>query len=430
MQAPMPQGAPSPQQLAMFAQAASPQGGPPPMGPQGAPPGAPPQGMMPPGAMPPGGVPQGPPAQMPPGGPQGGPPPQLSPRMLPPGATPAGGPQGGQPGQNMTPQEMAAMGRAGDSLIAHLTPGEITIPKQIQSPELLAAIKAAFLKAGANPGQFVAGSPQASTNPNTGAEEFSFWSKLLPVGLGVAGAIAAPELLPALGVGGSSALLGAVGSGVGTTAGGLLSGEKPLQALAAGGAAGVGGYYGGQLFGGAPDAAPAAGVGPTNAAANAAANAGNPANPLGDSWTSAMNAVNNPASGTDTNLLGGAAGVAKAGLESAGNNAASNPGLLNLYGALGTNFNPGSVIGGAAGGMAGQAITAPPKASTAAGANANLNANFNTPYTPPTTDARTLLGQNNPALANPANFTNYNPATNSPMAFNFFQPQPAPAAGA
>ena len=47
----------------------------------------------------------------------------------------------GQP--RLTPSEMAALGRGGDTLVAHLTPGELTVPPQLQSPQLIAALQAA-----------------------------------------------------------------------------------------------------------------------------------------------------------------------------------------------------------------------------------------------------------------------------------------------
>src|SRR5262249_30890445 len=64
---------------------------------------------------------------------------------------------------------VAAQGRGGDSEIAHLTPGEMVIPKRLQTPEVLAALQRA---AGGSIARFTVGHPTNRTNPKTGAPEF------------------------------------------------------------------------------------------------------------------------------------------------------------------------------------------------------------------------------------------------------------------
>jgi hypothetical protein len=260
---------------------------------QGGQPGQPPQGMPQRPAMPPQGQGQaGPPQGMPQQGqppqqaPQAPPPPSLQPRMMPPaqgisgGVSPLGGqipqqaPPSGPPGSQgaqqaqpgmrpfaqtaqggapvgqtrMTPSEMAALGRGGDSIVAHLTPGEIAIPKELQTPQLLAAIAQSAHRFGIQPAQLQAGSGQVPRNPNTGAEEHSIWSDIIPAIAMAATAYFAPELLPLIGAEGGSvlgtaALVGGVGAASTYATGG--NAEQSLLAGAVGALTGGMGAAGG-----------------------------------------------------------------------------------------------------------------------------------------------------------------------------------------
>jgi hypothetical protein len=199
--------------------------------------------------MPPRQAPQMPPRQMQ-GAPQSGPPPIVPPVV---GGVAAQNPNlalfgqmaqmpqqempqqpGGQP--RLTAAEMARLGRYGDQVIAHLTPGEIQVPPELQSPKVLATLHKEFEKVGVSPQQFMAGSPQSSINPASGAPEYSLWSAILPVAGAVVG-----SLIPGIGTAAGMALGGAVGGGLG----GAIDGTGWQGALlgAAGGAAG--GYLGG-----------------------------------------------------------------------------------------------------------------------------------------------------------------------------------------
>lgn len=170
--------------------------------------------------------------------------------------------------------DMASQGRGGDSMMAHLTPGEIAVPPEVQTPEVLAALNRAFAQVGANPTSFQAGNPDQKVNPETGAPEFGFFDILLPLGLGVAGSMLGGPLIGAelgsLGVGETTAgiLGGSLGGAAGSFAGNAILG-KPLDqslASAAGGAAGsalLGGAMSGLNFGGAtpvPEVGPGAGL--------------------------------------------------------------------------------------------------------------------------------------------------------------------------
>lgn len=214
------------------------------------------QGMpMAPPPPPTGGPPMGGPGMMP-----GGPPPQMGPGggMPRPPMMGQGGPpqmQGGpppppipQPGQGA--QQLAQQGRFGDSIVAHVTPGEISVPPQIQTPELIQALRQAFARAGVSLEQFTAGSPQTSHNPATGAPELSLWSALLPV-LGAA----AGSFIPGLGTGVGAALGGAAGG----AAGGMIDKQTPMGIALSGLGGAAGGYLGapaGAAGGGAMSAVP------------------------------------------------------------------------------------------------------------------------------------------------------------------------------
>lgn len=312
---------------------------------------------------------------------------------------------GGQPPQGLSPQIMqmlqmiASQGRNGDTLLAHLTPGEKTVPPEVQTPKVLATLNKAYKDKGVSPQQFTAGSPQSSINPATSLPEYNFLSSFLPLALGIAGSVAAPELMPALAASGSL-IPAAVGTGVGTAAGGLLSGQKPLQAGLSGLGAGLGGYALGNLSNGmtAMGNVPQAAAGSTGAAASGMT-AGSSFAPSDISRMSDMFAGNSVAP---------AAASAGAG--------ASAPWAGNSMNVAGMNFNPYQSAGSAIGGAVGNYLGAPqPKKGPA------YPPGFNDPYTPVSQlkPWNQMLGQttyNGPR----ANFTGYNPFTNFSNAYNFY----------
>jgi hypothetical protein len=146
----------------------------------------------------------------------------------------------------MTPPQMAAQGRNGDSVVAHLTPGEIEIPPQVQTPQLIAAIRQAFAHFGISPAQFTAGSPNASHNPATGAPEFNFLSSILPMIAAGGASIAAPALAPAALSGALGSALVPAAAGLGAAAGTAATGGNASQSLLSG----VGAAGGSALLGG------------------------------------------------------------------------------------------------------------------------------------------------------------------------------------
>lgn len=135
----------------------------------------------------------------------------------------------------MTPAELAHMGRLGDSFIAHLTPGEIAVPPQVQTPQLMQILQQAFQAAHVDVNQFTVGSPKSSINPHTGVPEYNIWSALLPIGGAVLGNLVAPGM--------GSIIGGALGGGVG----GALNGGGLSGALLGAGLGGLGGWAGNAL---------------------------------------------------------------------------------------------------------------------------------------------------------------------------------------
>ena len=69
--------------------------------------------------------------------------------------------------------DLAQQGRNGDDTVAHMQTGEINIPVNVQSPQLMQLLHAVFAQQGLDIGQFVVGSQKGSTNPNTGLQEFA-----------------------------------------------------------------------------------------------------------------------------------------------------------------------------------------------------------------------------------------------------------------
>jgi len=71
---------------------------------------------------------------------------------------------------------MGAMGRGGDAMIAHLSPGDVVIPRDIilENPEFLTKFKKAMQDNQADYRTHIAGSGYENHNPDTGAPEFFF----------------------------------------------------------------------------------------------------------------------------------------------------------------------------------------------------------------------------------------------------------------
>lgn len=147
--------------------------------------------------------------------------------------------------QEMALQQAADAGRSTDTVLAHLTLGEVVIPREImEDPEASQMIMQVFQAYGIDPREFTVGDPANKINPETGYPEF-FFKKIKKVFKKVA-----PIVGPILGTmipGVGTALGAAIGGGLG----GLASGggfKGALQGAALGG-------LGGSLFSGLGGAA-------------------------------------------------------------------------------------------------------------------------------------------------------------------------------
>jgi len=73
-------------------------------------------------------------------------------------------------------QGMSQYGRNGDTMMAHVAPGEMVVPQEVlqSNPQVTRGLGMAFEDVGADPLRYTVGSGQNSMNPTTGQPEFSF----------------------------------------------------------------------------------------------------------------------------------------------------------------------------------------------------------------------------------------------------------------
>ena len=75
--------------------------------------------------------------------------------------------------------ELAQAGRGGDTMLAHLTPGEVVLPLgMMDDADFERTVENRFNQMNLNPEEYVAGLGIASLNPITGLEEFGFFKKI------------------------------------------------------------------------------------------------------------------------------------------------------------------------------------------------------------------------------------------------------------
>jgi hypothetical protein len=68
---------------------------------------------------------------------------------------------------------LALQGRGEDTEIAHVTPGEVVIPRALQRPDVMAALRGAAARAGVPLNRLRVGARENRVNPRTGAAEFN-----------------------------------------------------------------------------------------------------------------------------------------------------------------------------------------------------------------------------------------------------------------
>ena len=171
-------------------------------------------------------------------------------------------PQGGIQGYEQAANILAEFGRNGDTYIVHAAEGETMVPMEVldNNPRLKKMLFAQMQDMGIEPERYIVGNELNSINPVTGRPEFfikklfkgvkkavkkvaNIAKKVAPIVL----PIAAPFLLPAMPI--------AFAAGIGSLAGGLISGQdfqtSLKNAVISGGLAGLGNVaFGGQGFGG------------------------------------------------------------------------------------------------------------------------------------------------------------------------------------
>ncbi|MDX2142991.1 MAG: lysozyme [Rhodospirillaceae bacterium] len=67
---------------------------------------------------------------------------------------------------------LALQGRRGDTEVVHVTPGEVVVPRNMQTPAVMRTLAAEAARAGIDPRRYTVGHPANSVNPWTGAGEF------------------------------------------------------------------------------------------------------------------------------------------------------------------------------------------------------------------------------------------------------------------
>lgn len=95
---------------------------------------------------------------------------------------------------NQQTDQMAAQGRKGDAMMAHVTPGDYVIPKDIlvQHPDFLVKLKKVMSDENEDYRTHMVGSGFESINPETGAPEFGF---LRNIGRAVGSAVSRVPIL-------------------------------------------------------------------------------------------------------------------------------------------------------------------------------------------------------------------------------------------
>lgn len=139
-------------------------------------------------------------------------------------------------GEVLSPEDS---GRGGDTVMAHMSLGEIVIPRAFaDDPDVMEMLNALFQQNGADLRQYTVGDQANKINPETGYPEFGFLSKIFksPV-FRIAAPLALSVLAPGLGTALGSSILGAGATGAATLGNALIGGG--VGALTGGGLKGA-----------------------------------------------------------------------------------------------------------------------------------------------------------------------------------------------
>jgi len=158
-------------------------------------------------------------------------------------------------------QDLAQYGRGNDSMMAHVTPGEMMVPPEMMArhPDLQKKLYQAYIEEGFDPRQFKVGSGITSLNPVTGKPEYGFFKKLFKLAAPVIGYALGGPMGAAIGGGlsgaaGGGGIKGALkGAALGYVGGSLAAGGafgETVSGWSGGGISGLG-LTGSKTFGGA-----------------------------------------------------------------------------------------------------------------------------------------------------------------------------------
>jgi len=183
--------------------------------------------------------------------------------------------------KTMMDQMAEEYGRNGDTILGHLTEGEMVVPVKLleENPAITTMLSKTFADYGVDMNRYIVGDELNMRNPTTGQPEFflkklgrslkkglkklgrslkkvfkkvkKFVKKIAPIVLPIIAPFALPALIPAFGALGTSALVG-----IGSVAGNMIAGRSfkdslkagALSALTAGVVKGVGSKMGGGTF--------------------------------------------------------------------------------------------------------------------------------------------------------------------------------------
>lgn len=113
-------------------------------------------------------------------------------------------------------EDIAEAGRGTDTVVAHLSLGEVVIPRAfLDDPQVMQMLQQIFEAGGEDMAKYTVGDPANSINPETGYPEFLKLKKIFKAAAPIAAAYFAPGIGAALGSTLSAPTLGAIGGGLG-----------------------------------------------------------------------------------------------------------------------------------------------------------------------------------------------------------------------
>lgn len=206
--------------------------------------------------------------------------------------------------------DLAEKGRGGDAIVGHLTPGDLVIPMELHTPEMISALRKHFSTNGTSIERYTAGNKENSINPETGQPEFFLGGlkhfishPLKSITKYAKGVINDPwsTIGTIVGAATGNPFLAAAGNFAGQVASRgpkNAFGDELGSSLAGAATAGLGSYAGGQLLSQFPetgaainDFIPDLGIGDTLSSIGSSVSNALPDLGIGDTFSSAANTV-------------------------------------------------------------------------------------------------------------------------------------------